>query len=72
MSNNESGRGNSIPKWKVDRILKLEEEGLKRVEIVERLQVCDETVRKYIRQAGRKIHLIGMAVVKARRERGEE
>jgi DNA-binding NarL/FixJ family response regulator len=65
-------KGNSIPDWKVSRILKLEKEGLKRVEIVERLQVCDETVRKYIRQAGGKIHMIGMAVVKARREGGEK
>lgn len=69
----DDGRAsNALPKWKVDRILKLEEEGLKRVEIVERLAVSDETVRKYIREAGRKIHMIGMAVVKARRERGEK
>jgi len=68
-SDHEDRQGkNSIPGWKVKRILSLEEEGLTRVEISQRLQVCDETIRKYLRNAGRKIHMIGMAVVKARRE----
>lgn len=68
-NNDDDGRSrNALPGWKVKRILSLEEEGLTRVEISQRLQVCDETIRKYLRNAGRKIHMIGMAVVKARRE----
>jgi predicted transcriptional regulator len=65
---NDGRSRNALSKYVVDRIVKLDVEGLKRVEIEERLGVCDETIRKYLREAGRPIHMIGMAVVKARKE----
>lgn len=69
-NHDEDGRSkNALSRWVVERIVKLDEEGLTRVEIEERLGVCDETIRKYLRQAGRPIHFIGRAVEKARKER---
>lgn len=65
----DDGRSkNALPADTVRRIVKLDIEGLKRVEIMERLGVCDETVRKYLREAGRPIHVVGMRAVKLRRE----
>lgn len=70
---NDDGRSkNALPIETVKKIVKLDVEGLRRVEIMERLGVCDETVRKYLREAGRPIHTIGMRVVKLRREQANK
>lgn len=71
MARNNDGDGrskNALSKYTVKRIVDLDVEGLTRVQIEERLGVCDETIRKYLRQAGRPIHFIGRAVEKARKE----
>jgi DNA-binding NarL/FixJ family response regulator len=56
----------AIPAYVQKRIVQLDEEGLQRVQIAQRFSITDETVRKYLKQAGRPIHMRGMRVVKLR------
>lgn len=60
--------GNALSPEKVQRILKLDEEGLTRATIAERLGISINTITTYLRLAGRQL-LIGPPVPMGHRRR---